>query len=65
MGFFTSFETLKKCRASIIISEFKDNIYSKKISFIFDGKNDYIIKSYRYKELIDTISRSDIKILEV
>lgn len=64
MGFFTSFETLKKCRASIIISEYKDNIYSKKISFIFDGKNDFIIKTHRYNELTEAVKRSDIKILE-
>lgn len=51
IGFITTFETLKKCNASIEIEELKDSEYSKCVKFIFDDKNEYIIKSYRAEEI--------------
>lgn len=51
IGFITTFETLKKCNASIEIEELKDSEYSKCVKFIFDDKNEYRIKSYRAEEI--------------
>lgn len=51
IGFMTSFETLKKCKGSIIIEEYSsaDDYYTKAIRFRFDGKNEYRINSHRAK----------------
>lgn len=50
MGFMNTFDTLKKCKASLIIEEIdkpnKDN-YTKAIIVKFDNKNQFEIKSYR------------------
>lgn len=50
MGFMNTFDTLKKCKASLIIEEYnkpnKDN-YTKAIFIKFDNKNEFKIKSYR------------------
>jgi len=49
MGFMNTFDTLRKCNASLIIEEFnkpcKDN-YTKAIMIKFDNKNEFKIKSY-------------------
>lgn len=48
MGFMNTFDTLKKCNASLIIEEFgkpnKDN-YTKAIMIKFDNKNEFKIKT--------------------
>lgn len=50
MGFMNTFDTLRKCKASLIIEEIgkptKDN-YTKSIIIKFDNKNEFKIKSYR------------------
>ena len=50
MGFMNTFDTLRKCEASLIINEFnepsKDN-YTKAIIIKFDKKNEFKIISYR------------------
>ena len=53
IGFMTTFETLKTCRASLIIEEYhpSDIGYSKTVMIRFDNKNEYRIKSYRAKEI--------------
>ena len=53
IGFMTSFETLRKCKGSLIIDEYcsKDAYYTKSISFRFDGKNEYKIHSPRAEEI--------------
>ena len=47
MGFMNTFDTLRKCNASMIIEEFgkpnKDN-YTKAIMIKFDNKNEFKIK---------------------
>lgn len=64
IGFMTSFETLKKAQASLIITEFNsDKPFSKSVAFRFDGCNKFIIKSYRHKLLKQTLNRTDITIL--
>ena len=53
IGFITTFETLKETKASLIIEEYNEgsNIYTKSITIRFDGKNEYIIKTYRGEEI--------------
>ena len=50
MGFMNTFDTLRKCKASLIIEEFNkpcsDN-YTKVIEIKFDNKNNFIVKSYQ------------------
>lgn len=50
MGFMNTFDTLRKCNASLIIEEYnepsKDN-YTKALLIKFDNKNEFKIKSYR------------------
>lgn len=50
MGFMNTFDTLRKCNASLIIEEYnepsKDN-YTKALMIKFDNKNKFEIKSYR------------------
>lgn len=50
MGFMNTFDTLRKCNASLIIEEYnepsKDN-YTKALLIKFDNKNAFKIKSYR------------------
>ena len=52
MGFMNTFDTLKKCNASLIIEEYnepsKDN-YTKVIKIKFNNKNEFVIKTYREK----------------
>lgn len=54
IGFLTTFETMKECKASLIIEEkheVKDNDYTKAVIIRFDNKNEYIIRSYRADEI--------------
>lgn len=63
MGFLTTFKTLKDCNASLIITEYKSyQPFSKAITFRFDGKNDFIINSYRATLLTQYINRTDVVI---
>lgn len=49
IGFITTFETLKSCNASLIITEFSDKDFSftKSITVRFDGENNYIVETNR------------------
>lgn len=60
IGFITTFETLKYCSASLIITEFSDKSfnYTKSVTIKFDNKNDYIIETYR---LHDFYKKSNIR----
>ena len=52
MGFMNTFDTLRKCNASMIIEEFgKPNKYNytKAIMIKFDNKNEFKVKSYKEK----------------
>lgn len=54
IGFITTFETLDKTKASLIIEEKHpiNNVdYTKVVSIRFDGKKEYKIKSYRKEEI--------------
>ena len=50
-GWITTFETLNCSKASLTITELKDNNYSKFISIIFDNSNKYTVNSYRIDEI--------------
>lgn len=49
IGFMTTFDTLHRCKGSLIIEEYnsKNSNYTKSIIFRFDGKCEYKIRSYR------------------
>jgi len=50
IGFITTFETLNETKASLIIKEFPkgdNNYYAKSVTIRFDGKQEYIVCSYR------------------
>lgn len=54
IGFMTTFETLAKTKASLIIEEkhpITNNDYTKIVRIRFDGKKEYRIKSYRQNEI--------------
>ena len=56
IGFISTFETLKKCNASLIIDEKHEesnNDYTKSVTIKFDGKRQHIIKSYRADKIKD------------
>lgn len=61
IGFMTTFETIKKAYASLIITEFEHRSpFSKSVSFRFDGESAFIINSYRKDELQQLINRNDV-----
>ena len=54
IGFISTFETINKCKASLIIQEKNKentNDYTKAVIIRFDGKKEYRIKSYRADEI--------------
>lgn len=53
IGFMTTFETLKECKASLIIEEYNPETtkYTKAVIIRFDGKNEYRIFSYRAEKI--------------
>lgn len=64
IGFMTTFETLRKAYASLIITEFESKTpFTKSVAFRFDGENSFIIQSYRSGELKERIDREDLVIL--
>ena len=53
IGFMTTFETLKECKASLVIEEYKPETtnYTKSVTIRFDGRNEYKICSYRAEKI--------------
>lgn len=64
IGFMTTFETMKECKASLIIEEYpiSDNDYTKSVIIRFDGDNEYKIISYRAEEIKEQNKNSRITI---
>ncbi len=61
IGFMTTFETLRKSFASLIITEFENKVpFSKSVSFRFDGNTAFIIQSYRKEQLQSALNRDDV-----
>lgn len=64
IGFMTTFGTLRKAYASLMITEFAHKTpFSKSVSIIFDGENSFIIQSYRSDILKTAINRDDVVII--
>ena len=64
IGFLTTFETLRETKASLVITEYEFGEYTKSVSFVFNNKCEYVINSYRTKEIISKNYRKDIIINE-
>jgi len=64
IGLMDIWKIKKKYRASLQIYEHQPStdIFSKKISFVFDHKNHFLIQTYRDKELQSELTRGDIHI---
>lgn len=67
IGFITTFETLRKCKASLIIEEYSKETsnYTKCVIFRFDYKNEYRIHSYRAEEIKDKIKDNRIIVKKI
>ena len=64
IGFMTTFETIRKAYANLMITEFENKTpFSKSVSIIFDGENSFIIQSYRSEALKAAITRDDMVII--
>jgi signal transduction histidine kinase len=59
IGFMTTFETMKEYGASLIINEKipTEARHIKSVTVRFDGKNQYIINSYRLEDLEKTLAK--------
>lgn len=65
IGFITTFETLKECKASLEIEEkgpISSSEYTKAVKIIFDGKSEYRIYSYRSEEISKNSIDNRIKV---
>lgn len=65
IGFMTTFETLDKTKASLIIEEnhpMNSQDYTKAVKIRFDGKNEYRINSYRAEKIEEQTKNDRIKI---
>lgn len=65
IGFITTFETLKQCNASLIITEMNkidDKNYTKSVTIRFDKKHEYKVISYRANEIKKVNNRSELLI---
>lgn len=68
IGFMTTFETLKECKASLIIEEkhpINDTDYTKAVKVRFDGKNEYKICSYRAEEIMKKCKDNRITVCNI
>ena len=60
----TTFETLKKTKGSLEIEELKNSQYTKVVKIIFDGKNEYRVKSYRANEINIINTNKNLKVMQ-
>ena len=68
IGFITTFETLKECKASLIIEEkhpINDTDYTKAVKVRFDGRNEYKICSYRAEEIMKKCKDNRITVCNI
>lgn len=68
IGFMTTFETLKECKASLIIEEkhpINDTDYTKAVKVRFDGRNEYKICSYRAEEIMKKCKDNRITVCNI
>lgn len=64
IGLMDIWKLKKKYKASLHIYEYEDNegIYTKKLAFIFDRKNHFLLQTPRYKEATYALTRGDLYI---
>ena len=64
IGLMDIWKIKRKYKASLHIYEYPANmnIYTKKIAFVFDRKNHFLIQTYRDRELLASLTRGDIHI---
>lgn len=61
IGFMTTFETLRKAYASLIITEFENKTpFPKSVCIRFDGENAFVIQSYRKAQIEAALDRDDV-----
>lgn len=62
IGLIDIWKIKKQNKISLQIYEYPSDssAYSKKISFVFDRKNHFLMQTYRYKEIIGTLTRGDL-----
>jgi len=62
IGLIDIWKIKKKYKISLHIYEFPEShgIYTKKISFIFDRKNHFLLQTNRYKEITRELTRGDL-----
>ena len=62
IGLMDIWKLKKKYKTSLHIYEYPDDtsIYTKKISFVFDKKNHFLLQTYRYKEVAQNLTRGDL-----
>lgn len=65
IGYMTSFKIMRETGASLIITELlpKPYSFSKTVTIRFDGKNEYVIQSFRCEEIRVLCDRADMTIL--
>jgi signal transduction histidine kinase len=61
-GYMTAFKILHRCKASLIITEYQpeQNGFTKSVAVRFDGKDAYIIQTYRADALKEMRARADV-----
>lgn len=65
IGLMDIWKIKEKYNASLHITEYNDtSSFSKKIVFLLDNKAQYLISSWRYKEIIPLIKRADLHVVD-
>lgn len=64
IGLMDIWKLKRKYKASLHIYEYKEgeSIYTKKLTFIFDHKNHFLLQTPRHKEAMHTLTRGDLYI---
>lgn len=64
IGLMDIWKIKREYKASLYIYEYESNAgnYTKKISFLFDGKNHFLLKTYRDKEIRNALIRGDLHV---
>ena len=62
IGLMDIWKLKKKYKASLHIYEYEEEgeIYTKKLAFIFDRKNHFLLQTPRHKEAMQTLTRGDL-----
>ena len=65
-GFMQTFDTLRSCGGSLVITEFAEGQpFSKSVGFRFDGKGRFIIQSPRADKIKNALTREDVSVCKI